>query len=316
MVASRVVVGVVAGLLGILIYAGQFVITRWSIQRSLSLWDVAALRFAVAGALMLPLLIGFGLRDAAGLGWRRAIVVGITVGAPYTLVLFAGLTFAPAAHGAVIVSGGTPVVSALLTWLWFGERLSARRVAGLVAILVGLVLVGWPALGAAGPERVWLGDLLLLGAAALWGAFTALTRRWQVDPLRGAAVVWALALAYLPFYVAFAPGRLLAAPRGEVVFQAAYQGVGVAILALFLYTHASRALGPTSASLFMPLIPVVAVLLGIPVLGEIPESVQLVGIAVVSAGMVAATGAVRLPARGGRGGRPAAPPADPPLTRR
>src|SRR5262245_66388390 len=88
------------------IYAGQFVVTRWSIQRTLSLWDVAALRFAVAGVLMLPLLIRYGARDAAGLGWPRAIAISITVGAPYTLVLFAGLTLAPAAHGAVLISGG------------------------------------------------------------------------------------------------------------------------------------------------------------------------------------------------------------------
>ena len=291
MAASRIVVGIVAGLLGILIYAGQFVVTRWSLQRTLVLWDVAALRFVVAGVLMLPLLIRFGARDAAGIGWPRAIVIGVTVGAPYTLVLFAGLTLAPAAHGAVIISGGTPVMSALLMSLWFGERLSAARIAGLATIFVGLILVGWPSLFDGAHGYVWLGDLLLLGGSALWGAFTALTRRWQVDPLRGAAVVWVLALAYLPFYLAFAPMRLLTAPPGEVVFQAAYQGIGVGIIALFFYTYASRALGPTSASLFMPLIPVVAVLLGIPVLGEVPSLVQFAGIFVVSAGMVLATAA-------------------------
>jgi drug/metabolite transporter (DMT)-like permease len=283
--------------LGILIYAGQFVVTRWSIQRTLALWDVAALRFAVAGALMLPLLLRYGGRDAAGIGWRRAIIIGITVGAPYTLVLFAGLTLAPAAHGAVIVSGGTPIMSAVLASLWFGERLSAGRVAGLATILVGLVLVGWPALFDGGHGYTWVGDLFLLGASALWGTFTALTRRWQVDPLRGAAVVWVLALTYLPFYLASAPVRLLTAPPGEVVFQAAYQGIGVGILALFFYTYAARALGATPASLFMPLIPVVAVLLGIPVLAEVPSPVQLTGIVVVSAGMGLATLASARPRR-------------------
>jgi drug/metabolite transporter (DMT)-like permease len=287
--APRTVLGVVAGVLGIVIYAGQFVVTRWSIQRTLGLWDVAALRFAVAGVLMLPLLLRYGVRDAAGIGWRRAIVISTTVGAPYTLLLFAGLTLAPAAHGAVIISGGTPIISALLVSLWFGERLSAGRVAGLATILVGLLLVVWPALRDDGHRYVWVGDLLLLGASTLWGSFTALTRRWHVDPLRGAAVVWVLALAYLPFYRAFAPMRLLTAPPGEVVFQAAYQGIGVGILALFFYTYAARALGAAPASLLMPVIPVLAVLLGIPVLGEVPSPVQFAGIVVVSTGMVLAT---------------------------
>jgi drug/metabolite transporter (DMT)-like permease len=172
--------------------------------------------------------------------------------------------------------------------LWYGERLSAARLGGLAIILIGLILVGWPSLSEGGGGHVWMGDLLLLGATALWGTFTALTGRWRVDPLRGAAVVWVLALAYLPFYLALAPGKLLTAPRGEVVFQAVYQGIGVAVLALFFYTYASRALGPTRASLFMPLIPVVSVLLGVPVLGEVPSLVQLVGILMVSAGMAVA----------------------------
>ena len=37
-----------------LIYAGQFVLSRWSMRRTLSPWDLAALRFTVAGLLSLP----------------------------------------------------------------------------------------------------------------------------------------------------------------------------------------------------------------------------------------------------------------------
>jgi drug/metabolite transporter (DMT)-like permease len=101
-------------------------------------------------------------------------------------------------------------------------------------------------------------------------------------------MVWTVALAYLPLYFALAGGRLLAAPRGEVLFQALYQGVGVAIVALALYSFAIRALGASLASLFMPLVPVFGTLLAIPVLGEIPAAVQLVGITIVSLGMALA----------------------------
>jgi drug/metabolite transporter (DMT)-like permease len=47
-------------------------------------------------------------------------------------------------------------------------------------------------------------------------------------------------------------------------------------------------LGASVASLFMPLIPVFGVLLGVPVLGEVPAAVQWVGIAAVSAGLIMA----------------------------
>jgi drug/metabolite transporter (DMT)-like permease len=284
---GAVALAVAAGVAAMLLYAGQFVVSRWSIQRTLSLWDLAALRFAVAGLLLLPVAVRHGLAGAAGIGWGRSIALAVAAGAPYTLLMYAGLTVAPAAHGAVIIPGATPVVSALLVWLWFGERPWPATLAGLAAIVLGLVLVGSPGLPDGG-GLAWAGDLLFAGAGVLWGLFTVLTRRWQVDPLRGTAMVWVLSLAYVPIYAVLAGPRLLQAPAGEVVFQAAYQGVGVAIGALALYARAIRALGASIASLFLPLVPILGVLLGIPVLGEVPGPLQLVGMLMVSAGMLLA----------------------------
>jgi len=288
-VRSRLALAVAAGLGAMLLYAGQFVLSRWSIQRSVTLWDLAALRFGAAGLLLLPVVLRHGLASAAGVGWGRSVMLTITAGGPYTLILFAGLSLAPAGHGAVIIPGATPVVSTLLVWWWFGERASPGRLAGLVLVATGLVLVSWPGLAGGVGERTWLGDLLFVVAGILWGFFTVLARRWQVDPLRATAMMWTLAAAaYLPVYLVVAGARLLAAPRREVVFQAVYQGVGVAIVALALYSWAIRVLGASFASLFMPLIPVMGMLLAVPVLGEIPTPLQLVGVLAVSGGMALA----------------------------
>lgn len=282
---ARIALAVSAGVAAMLLYAGQFVVSRWSIQRTLSLWDLAALRFAVAGLLLSPVVVRHGLASAAGIGWSRAVVLAIAAGAPYTLIMYAGLVVAPAGHGAVIIPGATPVVSTVLVWFWLGERPSTTKLGGLALIVVGLVLVGWPGISGGGNGLTWVGDLLFVGAGVLWGLFTVLTRRWQVDPLRGAAVVWVLALAYLPIYGVLAGSRLGAAPRGEVLFQALYQGVGVAIAALVLYAWAIRVLGASLASVLLPLVPVFGVLLAIPVLGEVPTPIQLFGMLAVSLGM-------------------------------
>jgi drug/metabolite transporter (DMT)-like permease len=295
---ARVALGVVAGVAAMLLYAGQFVVSRWSLQGTLSLWDLAMLRFTAAGALLLPVVIHQGVASAAGIGWRRALALAVTAGAPYTLVLYAGLAVAPASHGAVIISGATPVVSAALVWLWFGRRPGGARLAGLTAIIVGLLLVSWPGVTQGGDESPWAGDGLFAAASVLWGLYTVLARHWRVDPLRGTAVVWVIALAYSPIYAGLAGSRLIQAPPGEVLFQAIYQGVGVAILALLLYTWAIRVLGPVVASLLMPLIPVFGVLLAVPVLGEVPGPLQVVGMLAVSVGMVLAAAA---PASGRRG---------------
>jgi drug/metabolite transporter (DMT)-like permease len=284
-----------AGVGAALLYAGQFVATRFSMLGTLTPWDLAVLRFGVAGPLLLPIVLRHGAADAAGIGWRRALVLATAAGAPYTLILYAGLALAPAGHGAVIVTGATPLVSTLLVWLWLGGRPTAARLAGLPLILAGLAVVSGS--GRGGGSLTWLGDLLFALDALLWGLFTVLMRRWRVDPVRGTAVVWTLALAYLPVYFLVFGGRLLAAAAAELVFQATYQGLGVAIAALALYSWAIRVLGASVASLFMPLVPIFGVLLAVPVLGEVPTVLQQVGILGVCLGMVLAAGGTRAPER-------------------
>ena len=278
---ARTALAVGAAVLAMLIYAGQFVLSRWSMQRTLSLWDLAALRFTVAGLVSLPIVIRH--RPAGAVAWRRIALLSIMAGAPYTLIMYTGLTLAPASHGAVIITGGMPVFAALLAWRWLGERQSPSKALGLALIVIGLTLVGWPQLIAGG--SAWLGDALFTVAAVLWALFTVGVRRWRIAPLPATAAVWVLALPYVPIYAALAGRRVLDAPRGEVVFQALFQGLGVAVAALALYAWAIRVLGDALASLFMPLVPVFAVLLGVVVLGEVPVAVQLVGIASVIVGM-------------------------------
>jgi drug/metabolite transporter (DMT)-like permease len=281
---ARTALAVGAAVLAMLIYASQFVLSRWSMQRTLSLWDLAALRFTVAGLLSLPIVIRHRPADAAA--WRRIAVLSIAAGAPYTLIMYAGLTLAPAAHGAVIITGAAPVFATVLAWLWLGERPWPSKALGLALIVVGLALVGWPELRGGG--SAWLGDALFVVAAVLWALFTVGVRRWRIDPLPATAAVWVLALPYVAVYALLGGRAVSAAPRGEVVFQAIFQGLGVAIVALALYAWAIRVLGDGPASLFMPLVPVFAVLLGAVVLGEVPAAVQIVGIAGVTLGMARA----------------------------
>ena len=281
---ARTALAVGAAVLAMLIYASQFVLSRWSMQRTLSLWDLAALRFTVAGLVSLPVLLRH--RPAGAVAWRRVAALSVAAGAPYTLIMYAGLVLAPAAHGAVIVTGVTAVVTTALAWLWFGVRPWPARTAGLVLVVIGLILVGSPSV--AGGGHAWLGDALFTVAGVLFALFTVGARHWRVDPLPATAAVWVLALPYVPIYAAVAGPRVLEAPRSEVVFQALFQGLGVAIAALALYAWAIRVLGDARAALFMPLVPVFGVLLGVAVLDEVPAAVQIVGIAAVTLGMALA----------------------------
>ena len=195
----RLLLAVVAGLAAMLLYAGQFVLSRWTIQRTLSLWDLAALRFASAGLLLLPVVLRHGLASGGGVGWARSVALTITAGGPYTLIMFAGLRWHGGSrrrHHTGRHAGGQHGARLAL----FGERPWPSRLGGTALVVAGLALVGWPGISDAAGERTWLGDVLFVVAGVLWGLFTVLARRWQLDPLRATAMTWVLALAYLPFY--------------------------------------------------------------------------------------------------------------------
>jgi len=94
--AAAYAYGALAGLAAVSIWAGNIVISSFGLRSSLTAWDITAIRFAVAGVLLAPLLARRGLA-LDRLGWLgvAALVMG---GLPNVLLANTGLQFAPAAH--------------------------------------------------------------------------------------------------------------------------------------------------------------------------------------------------------------------------
>jgi len=96
-----------------------------------------------------------------------------------------------------------------------------------------------------------------------------------------------ISLLYLPVYFAVWYHGV-AASLPHMIGQAVLQGLINSGAAIVLITFAVRRLGAQLAALFNPLIPVLTTLMAIPLLGEIPTSMQFVGIATVVLGMLCA----------------------------
>lgn len=279
--------GIVYGILAALIWGGWPVVSRLGVQQTLAFTDITALRFAVAGLLLLPLVWRGGV---GALGWPRALVLAGGAGAPYVLCAVGGLTLAPAGHAGVIIPSCMLTFSTLGSWLFLGDRPGRNRLLGLALIMAGVLLIGWQGLSqdAAG---AWIGDLLFVAAGFLWASYTVASRAWSVDPLRGTALVSVLSLLlFLPVYPLLGEPKLLVAPFSEIAFQAVFQGLFVAILALLFYSRSVAALGAARGAVFAALVPGVAIVLAYPVLGETPTWLELSGLVIVSLGMIYALG--------------------------
>jgi drug/metabolite transporter (DMT)-like permease len=128
-------------------------------------------------------------------------------------------------------------------------------------------------------------------------------RRWGVGAMHAVAIVSVIsAVLYLPPYFLWFADRLWSAPAGEIAFQAFYQGVAMGVVSTLCFSRAIGLLGAGRGAAIMAMVPVLATLLAIPVLGEWPTAADCIAIAAICAGVLLATGA-RLRAR-----RPAVPP--------
>jgi drug/metabolite transporter (DMT)-like permease len=283
--------GAVFGFAAASIWAGWSVITRLAVTTRLDAWDVAALRFGVAGPLLLPVLLWRGLaRDRLGWLGLAAIIAGL--GAPYVLAAAGGLHFAPASDQGALNPGCMPLFVALIAASVLGERLSSARKLGLSLIVAGaLIIVSGHAWSAAWSISRTLGDALFLVAAFLSACFTVAMRQAKLDPLHAAALVATGSLViYLPVYLTFFGTRLAQLPLADFAVQALFQGVVVTIVSLLLYGRAVALLGASGGSAFGALVPALSALFAIPLLDEWPSETDWMGIVLISFGVYLTSG--------------------------
>lgn len=288
--------GLLWGLLAASIWASYTVLARLGVKAGLSPGDLTLLRFAPGALLMAPLMWRWGWRDLAGIGWRRGLLLTLLAGPGFSLLFMTGFTLAPLTHGAVIAPAFQLLAGLGLAALIAHQGLTRDSAFGAAFVVLGLAFMGGDSLTHREGGLTLLGDLLFAAAGCCWGLFGALSRRWQVDPLRVTTVVVVLSFAlFAPFFVVLADlGRLRSAGAAMVVMQILAQGLGAGLLAVLAFSRAAALLGSGRAAFFGALVPGAASLLAIPVLGEVPGILQILGIVAVVSGLLIAFGAARM----------------------
>ena len=251
-----------------------------------------ALRFPLAaGALWLVVRNGGGAALPAREDMGRVIILGLLANVAYQLCFIFGIDWTLAGNASLLLST-TPVWTVLLSAAAGHERPTWRIMVGVLATLVGLTLV----VAGRGVEmglssKTLRGDLLMVVASIIWSMYTVGGRApvAKYGPLKMTAwTLWvgtpALVLMGLP---SLSTTDLGAGSPGAWV-GVAYAGFLSIGLAYLLWYRGVEKLGNNRTALYSSLVPVAALVTAWLWLGEIPAPVQILGAAVILAGLTVA----------------------------
>jgi len=267
----------------VLCWSGFNIVSRIGGKSALTAFDLAELRFLVAGLVLSPLFFkSFGMPD---LTLKRRLGLAACAGMGYAILVYGGFTLAPAAHAGVLVNGGIPLATTLIGWWVFGLKPTQRAWIALAITFSGIALIGRHSLQSENATLTLIGDLLYFLAACSWGFYGQLVRRWQVNPLAAAANINMVSLLiYTPIYLVCLPKGIFQATSQQILLQAGYQGIVAGVIAASCYAFATLRIGPTRASLMLALVPPISAIAAVPFLGETLTIETGLGAVLVTAG--------------------------------
>jgi drug/metabolite transporter (DMT)-like permease len=276
-------------LLTALFWGGTFIAGRF-VASDVGPFSAAFARFAVASALLLGVTYSTQGR-LPPIKTRHVIpilLLGMTGVFAYNLFFFKGLKLIAAGRASVVVASN-PILIALLSALFFKERLNLVRIVGVALSVSGAVLViskGNPADLFQG--NLGLGELFIFGCVLSWVTYSLIgkTLMAELSPLASvtySSVVGTLALA-LPAYLE-GIGRDFVHYSARNWLAICYLAIFGTVLGFLWYYEGIQRIGPTKAGIFINFVPISGVLLAFFILRE-PLTLSLLGgLALVSSGV-------------------------------
>jgi drug/metabolite transporter (DMT)-like permease len=278
-----------------LCWAGNIALGRWlrdAIEPSL----LVTLRTVVASGLLWALAVRVergGVREAgtARISWGLLLLMAVTGIVGYQGLLYRGL-HTTSAYNAALINALCPLMTALMSWAVLGGGISLRALAGIVLSIAGVAVIvsggDWQRLQAL---EFNTGDLLVLGAVVLWGAFALAGRRaMQRSPVvRTTARATLMAVPLCLAWASWEQSWDAVAWTGEVVAGVAYAAIVASVIGMLAWNRAVLLSGPAEAAAGMNMLPVYALIVSVALLHEPVHLYHVIGGVVVVAGCLLGT---------------------------
>ena len=202
--------------------------------------------------------------------WKRLALLAFFNITCWNLLVVYGLSMMPSGRAAILAYT-MPAWAIPLSILLLGERLTARKMLGLLLGMAGMALLVWDEVHRI--QGAPLGALLVLGAAFTWAIGTILQKKYPVRAPLAGYTAWLMLIGGVPIYI----GALLFEDVGKLadIGLTSALAVGYNVLLAFAWAHwawikISTSVSVTVFSLSMLVIPVVGVFSGMVFLGEKP----------------------------------------------
>lgn len=288
---TRTLLANLAGLLGCSLTGASIVATRFVVEQTDPV-TLAFLRYVVATLCLLPLTVwlmrgrSLPARDVALIAALGLLFFGLF---PWMFSL--ALQYTTAARGALALATA-PLMTLVLSSLVRAEPFGTVKVAAILTGIIGVAIAlssREQGLIAAGPD-FWIGDLVMLGAAAITAVYAIAVKPLLVrhPPLLITALTMLAGMLGLAV-----PSAVIAIQSGPPSFDlpgvlaVLFLGIGGGALQFGLWVWAVSRLPPSHASLFLTLTPITAMVLGVVILGEPLTGPLLIGLVLVIAGLLA-----------------------------
>jgi drug/metabolite transporter (DMT)-like permease len=273
----------------VLLWATGFIGARYAMPYAEPFWFLFA-RFVIALALLAAIALVVrsrrpGARSALHAAFAGALIHGVYLGG----VFWAIRNGMPAGLSALII-GLQPLLSAIMAGLFLGERVLARHWAGLAVGFAGLVVVLWPKIGeiGGGVTAATLGACLVAVLAISSGTIWQKRFVSDVDLIRG--TIWQyVGGAIVAGIAALALEDGVYVPSGELYFAMAWLVLVLSIGAVFLLMYLIREGEVAKVASLFYLVPAVTAVMAWILFGETLTLVQILGMAIATAGVALAT---------------------------
>ncbi|MCX6826623.1 MAG: DMT family transporter [candidate division Zixibacteria bacterium] len=227
--------------------------------------------------------------------WKQYLLIGaINSALPFCLFSFAAIHI-PASLSAILNSM-SPLFGAIFSAIWLSERLSVRRIVGLLIGAVGVMLVVKVGVLKTDPLFGWAVAACVV-AALCYGVAATYIKRFAV----GVKPMGIAGASQLMAGILLIPAVPLSLPTGVITFSVMAGMLAFALLcsaiAYLLYYRLIADVGPTKALTVTFLMPVFGMIWGMIILKETITFPMLAGTALIILG----TGLVLTVGRPGRG---------------